>query len=112
MQIHAFWRKNSEFCTQAEVNSDENAGEALGDFDYYVSLAEKRLQGAGIAIHVVNARSFQIRAGKMTLTFRPKKNEVGYYFIAHGKEPHIEHDVMTDEGILDAARKYFGIAIR
>ena len=50
--------------TQAEVDNDGDAGEALADFDYYVSLAEKRLHSAGVAIHVVNARSFQIRAGK------------------------------------------------
>ena len=98
--------------TQAEVDRDGDVGEALGDFDYYVSLAEKRLLSAGVAIHVVNARSFQIRVGKKTVTFRPKKNEIGYYFIGPGKEPHIEHDVMVDEDILDAARKYFGIVIR
>jgi hypothetical protein len=37
---------------------------------------------------------------------------VGYFFIAPGKEPHVEYGVMTDADLLDAARKYFGIAIR
>ncbi len=98
--------------TKAEVDSGEGGGEALGDFNYHVFRAEKRLHGAGVAIHVVNAHSFQIRAGKKTVTYQPKKNEIGYYFVGPGKEPYIEHDVMTDEDILDAARKYFGITIR
>ena len=68
--------------TQAEVDNSEDAGEALGDFDYYVSKVEKRLHRAGIAIHLVNSGSFQVRAGNKTVTIRPKKGEIGYYFIA------------------------------
>jgi hypothetical protein len=97
--------------TQAEVDSGGDGGEALDDFDYCVFVAEKRLHSAGVAIHIVNAQSFQIRAGKKTVNYQPKKSEIGYYFIGPGKEPHIEDDVMTDEDILDAARKYFGITI-
>ncbi len=98
--------------TRAEVDSGGDAAEALGDFDFYITKVEKRLLSAGVAIHIVNARSFQIRAGKRMVTYQPRKNEIGYYFIGPGKEPHIENDVMTDEDILDAARKYFGISIR
>ena len=98
--------------TQAEVDSGADDEEALADFNYYVYVAEKRLHNAGVAIHVVNTRSFQIRTGRRMVNFQPKENEIGYYFIAPGKEPHIEHDVMSDEEILDAARKHFGITIR
>jgi|ERR1039458_7857877 hypothetical protein len=97
--------------TQAEVDSGEDNAEALGDFDYYISLAEKRLHRAGIAIRVVNAPSFQIQTGKKLVSFQPNKKDIGYYFIAPGKKAHIEHNVMTDEDILDAARKYFVMAI-
>jgi hypothetical protein len=98
--------------TEAEVDKDGDAGEALDDLNYYVFLAEKRLHRAGVAIHIANAQSFQIRAGKKLVTYQPNKNEIGYYLISPGKEPHIENDVMTDEDILDAARKYFSITIR
>lgn len=97
--------------TQAEVDSSEDNAEALGDFNYYISTAEKRLHKAGIAIHVVNVPSFQIQTGKKLVNFQPNKNDIGYYFIAPGKKAHIEHNVMTDEDILDAAQKYFGIVI-
>jgi hypothetical protein len=97
--------------TQAEVDSSADDTEALGDFDHYVSLTEKRLHSAGVAIHLVNARSFQLRIRGKSVTYQPKDNEIGYYFIVPGKEPHIEHDVMTDQDILAAARKYFKIVI-
>jgi biotin operon repressor len=97
--------------TQTEVDSHEDAGEALSDFDWYVSLAAKRLKNAGISIQVVNAPSFQIQMGKKTVTYQPKKDEIGYYFVAPGKKPHIERNVMTGEDILDAARKYFGVVV-
>ncbi|MGD0799911.1 MAG: hypothetical protein ABR906_01210 [Terracidiphilus sp.] len=96
--------------TQAGVKSGDN-NEALSDFDYYISIAEARLQSAGIEIHVVNERLFQIKVGKKTVHIQPKINETGYYLIAPGKEPHIEYGVMTDIDLCDAAHKYFGIAI-
>jgi hypothetical protein len=98
--------------TRTEVDSSADDTEALGDFEYYVSLTEKRLNSAGVEIHLVNTRSFQLRIGRKSVTYHPKKNEIGYYFIAPGEGPHIEHDVMTDQDILDAARKYFKIVIQ
>jgi hypothetical protein len=98
--------------TQAEADSGEDNAEALDDFNYYIFKVDKRLQRAGISIQITNALSFQIQTEKKLVTFRPKKTDLGYYFIAPGKEPHIEYNVMTDDDILDAARKYFGLAIR
>ncbi len=98
--------------TQAEADSGEGNAPALDDFNFYIFKIDKRLHRAGIAIQIVNARSFQIQTEKKLVTFQPNKNDIGYYFIAPGKEPHIEYNVMSDEDILDAARKYFGIAIQ
>lgn len=98
--------------TQAEADSGEGNAPALDDFNYHTYKSRARLHRAGIEIHIVNARSFQIQTGKKLVTFQPNKNDIGYYFIAPGKEPHIEYQVMTDEDILDAARKYFRIAVR
>jgi hypothetical protein len=36
----------------------------------------------------------------------------GYYFIAHGKKPHVEYGVMTDADLLAAAKQYFGVSDR
>jgi len=59
----------------------------------------------------VGERSFQTRTGAKVRTFQTGKAGVGYYFIAPGKEPHVEYGVMTDEDLLVVARKYFGVVI-
>jgi hypothetical protein len=97
--------------TEAEANSGEGDAEALDDFNYYAYKVEKPLRNAGIEFHVAEKRSFQIRMGAKLRTFQTGKDGVGYYFIAPGKEPHIEYGVMTDEDLLVVARKYFDIAI-
>jgi len=38
--------------------------------------------------------------------FTPHKGECGYYFITPGQMPHIEYGVMTDDDLLQEARKY------
>ncbi len=98
--------------TQAEVDSDADSAEALSDFNYYVFSVRKRLDKAGIEIQIVNDRSFCIQIGAKVRNFPNPKARIGYYFIQPGKEPLVEYDVMTDDDLLDSARKYFGIAIR
>jgi hypothetical protein len=97
--------------TQAEADSGEGDAEALSDFNYYAYKVEKRLRKAGIDFHEVGERSFQTRTGAKVRTFQTGKAGVGYYFIAPGKEPHVEYGVMTDEDLLVVARKYFGVVI-
>jgi hypothetical protein len=98
--------------TQAEADSGEGNAEALDDFNYYIFEANERLNKAGIEIHIVNEQSFQTQTGKKLAEFQAGKDRVSYYFIAPNKEPHAEYGVMTDEDLLDLARKHFGIAIR
>jgi hypothetical protein len=97
--------------TQAEAENGEGDAEALNDFDFYASKVEDRLKKAGIDFREVDARSFRVRAGKRLRSFRTGKIGIGYYFIAPGKEPHVEFGVMTDEDLVNAAGKYFGVAI-
>jgi hypothetical protein len=97
--------------TQAEVDSSDNT-EALSDFQFYIGEVRDPLHKLGIELKEAYARSFRIRCGNSVKTFKPGKVSIGYYFIAPGKEPRIEYGVKTNEDILDAAHKYFGIAIR
>ena len=97
--------------TEAEANSGGGDAEALGDFNYYIYKVERRLKRVGIELQQVNGRSFKVRDGTRTSLFETGKIGVGYYFIAPGKEPHVEYGVMTDEDLVDAAKKYFGLAI-
>jgi hypothetical protein len=97
--------------TRAELDSDEDNNEALSDFQFYTGKARAPLQQAGIDLREVDARSFSIRVGKEIRIFRTGKIGIGYYFIAPGRKPHVEYNVMADEDILEAAHKYFRIAI-
>jgi len=97
--------------TQAEVDISNNT-EALSDFQYYNGEVRDSLHKAGIEFQEVYSRSFRLRCRNKIRTFRPGKISIGYYFIAPGKEPHIEYGVMTDVSILDMAHKYFGFAIQ
>jgi hypothetical protein len=98
--------------TRQELDSDPDTNEALSDFQFYYGQAREPLRKAGIDFPDTNSLSFRIRIGKKLQRYRMSKIGVGYFFIAPGKEPHIVYGVMTDEDLLDAARKYFGIAIR
>jgi hypothetical protein len=96
--------------TQAEANSGEDDAEALSDFNFYAYQVEARLKQAGIRLEVINGRWFRVRVGGKVATVRIG-NDAGYYFIAPGKKPHVEHGVMTDEDLVDVARKYFALKI-
>jgi hypothetical protein len=98
--------------TQAQADFGADDAEGLSDFNYYARKVEKRLSSAGVAFHVVNSRSFRIQTGANVRTIQTGKIGVGYCFIAPGRVLHVEYGVMTDEDILDAARRYFGITIR
>jgi hypothetical protein len=62
----------------------------------------------GVTFQVLYARSFRIRSGTGTTTFRPKA-DVGYYLVEPGKKPQIEYGVLTDSDLLLIARRYFGL---
>lgn len=98
--------------TGPELKNDSDINEALSDFQLYYGQASAPLRKAGIDFPDTNTLSFRICIRKKVRRYRMNKTGVGYFFIAPGKEPHIEYGVMTDADLLDAARKYFGIAIR
>jgi hypothetical protein len=94
--------------TEAELKADPDANEVLSDFQYFAGGAGKAFQNTGIDFHVIYARSFKIRIGARTTTFRPEKSTVGYYFVAPGKKARVEYDVLDTGSILEIAEQYFG----
>ena len=106
--IIAFFVSNTGSQTQADAEDDE---EALADYQYYVGLALPRLRKAGVDFEDVDAPIFKVNVEGNVATFRVDKITVGYYFVAPGKEPHVEYGVMTDSNMIDLARRYFGISI-
>jgi hypothetical protein len=91
---------------------DEDTNEDLSDFQFYDDEVRAPFKKAGIELHETYTRSFSIRLKGKVLEFRTtRNNDVGYYFIAPGKKPHVEYGVMTDEDLLDVAHNYFGIPV-
>ncbi|MGB9069170.1 MAG: hypothetical protein WCC21_11435 [Candidatus Acidiferrales bacterium] len=91
---------------------DEDTNEDLSDFQYYDDEVRAPFKKAGIELHETYTRSFSIRLKGRVVQFRTtRKNDVGYYFIAPGRKPHVEYGVMTDEDLLDVAHDYFGIPV-
>jgi hypothetical protein len=97
--------------TRSDLDSDEDTNEALSDFQFCAGEVRAPLRNAGIDFLDADAPSFRIRIGTKVHIFHTGKISVGYYFIAPGKKAHVEYGVMTDAGLLDVARKYFGVAI-
>ena len=96
--------------TSDEPNADADANEALADFKLYAMKVRKPLNDAGIDFKEVYSKSFQVQREKGITTFRPGKLDVGYYFVAPGKEPRIEYGVRTDADLLQIAKDYFNQA--
>jgi hypothetical protein len=98
--------------TKAELQKDADTNEALADFQFYAKQVREPLKKAGIEFSEVYARSFRVRIGQETTVFRPVKGGVGYYLIAPGKKPRIEHGVMTNGDLLQVANEYFGTSAK
>jgi len=81
--------------------------EALSDFQFYASQVASPLKQAGIDFEVASATEFKVNNSGAFHDFRTGKVRVGYYFVAPGKEPHVEQGVMTDLDLLDVAREQF-----
>lgn len=93
--------------TSGVLNADPDTNEALADFQLYATKVRKPLNDAGIDFKEIYAKSFQVQRGRRITIFRPGKVDVGYYFVAPGKEPRIEYGVLTDSDLLQIAREYF-----
>jgi hypothetical protein len=94
--------------TDAQVEAgEEGINEALSDFLFYLPAVEDKLTRAGVEVHAVfKVKSFQVKLGSRWQTVRPKTG-VGYYFIAPGRQPHIEFNVSDTDSILGDAGEYF-----
>jgi hypothetical protein len=90
---------------------DANGNESLSDFQLYAYEAKGPLKKMGIDLLDTVAPAFRIRFGKKATDkvtdLHPAQN-IGYYFIAPGKEPRVEYGVRTDSELVAIARQYFG----
>jgi hypothetical protein len=93
--------------TEAELDKEPDTNEALADFQVYAARVHEQSHDAGFNFVEIYASSFVVKCGAKTTVFRPKKIQIGYYFVAPGKRPRVEYGVMADMGILQIASEYF-----
>ncbi len=87
--------------------ADDGSNEALADFQFYAGSVREPFSKRGVEFHELYAHSIRFRIGGKDVIFRTGKTGVGYYLIAPGRKPLIEHGVMTDADLLQAASQYF-----
>jgi hypothetical protein len=98
--------------SDSELADCGGLNETLSDFQQFADEVRGPFKKAGISFHETYTRSFTVRLKARAITFRTtRRNDVGYYFIAPGKKPRVEFDVMTNEDLLDVAHDYFGIPL-
>jgi hypothetical protein len=99
----------SFFLNYTDEETKTEGNEALNDFLFYLPAAEDKLKEAGVHVNTVfKVDRFQVKAGSKWRTIKPPRGrDVGYFFIAPGREPHIELGVEDTESILIAAGDYF-----
>jgi hypothetical protein len=105
--ILAFFRPSSHM----EVPGT-GANDALSDFQTYLKRAGVPLGKAGIDVHEIYARSFQVGDSGKTTTFQTRKIGIGYYFVSPGKKPRVEYGLMSDADLIRVAGEYFGVTIK
>ncbi len=105
--VLAFFRPTSH-----ADESGSKANDALSDFQVYLRQASVPLGKAGIEVHDVYARSFQVRDGMKTTTFQTKKIGIGYYLVSPGKKPRVEYGLMSDSDLVRVASEYFDMTIK
>jgi hypothetical protein len=96
--------------TQAEVDADAEAMEALADFQHYLPSMERRLAACGVNV-AETYRTVFLRHGEAVERFAPSAREVrvGYWMMRPGFPDRTLDGVHTDADLLAEAAEYFGL---
>lgn len=98
------------FFRQSEAEDGEP--EPLGDFQFYAAQAQAPLAKHGVAFHVIYPTGrIAVRIAGQRQTLRPKVG-VGYYFLAPGRRPRLQHGVVTDDDLLALVQRPLGVQVR
>ena len=99
--------------TQAEVDSSDEASEALSDYQYYLGRAIAALKPHGVQIHLTNDSTVRWRDSLgVHSTSAADSGGVLYLFVSpNGQTRILRSGVEADEAIIDVARQLFGPSI-
>jgi hypothetical protein len=97
---------------QQAANADSDLSESLGDFQFHLRAAEPCLRKSGVTVLERYDSVLTIVDGDLSLTFRPKADEISYYFVEPGHEARVEHSILTRSELADIADQYFAKDLR
>jgi hypothetical protein len=93
-------------------SNDLDGNEALNDFEFYAERVKEPLSRLGVQFAVLYGRSFRIRLGGKTVLYSQKDDTPIYYFVTLGKQPRVEHGVLTDADLLGLTKQYFAFSAK
>jgi len=79
--------------------------DALTAFHFFGQLALQPLARIGVDYREVRGSAFVVKTGDATTSFRSTQ-AIGYYFVAPAL---VTYSVMSDDDLVEAAQKYFGV---
>lgn len=89
--------------TQAQIDSEPDLDEALGDFQTYLPRARDSLEKLGVALREQYRDTIVYREGTAIKRWRPPPDsaEVGYVLLVRGAPPRATYGVDTDIDLVD-----------
>lgn len=97
--------------TEAEIEADDVAMEALSVFQYHLPAMERGLAGCGVTLLETYASSVHlVRGGRVELLHpRELPSPAGYLMIDDGRPAEILEGMYTDADLFRSAVAYFGL---
>lgn len=93
--------------TQAEVDADDDVGEALTDFQFYLGNARDDLGRLGVAVAERYTPTVRYRLGDRVVTFAPPRDSgVAYVLLMPDRGPRIYYGVLTATDLLELTRLF------
>lgn len=89
-----------------QTRDARDLNDAVTAFHYYGQLALQPLVRIGVEYREVRGSGFVVKAGDTTTSFRSTQ-AIGYYFVAPAR---VSYGVMSDDDLVEAAHKYFGVS--
>jgi hypothetical protein len=96
--------------TQAQVDSRDDTGEALSDFQYYLPAIKLGLDSLGVELHAQYTDTVRYVVNGRAQLWVPAKDsaDVGYLLLRPGAEPKVQYAVSTNSDLLDQVREWLG----
>lgn len=96
--------------TQAEVDSSDDIGEALSDFQHYLPTIKLGLDSLGVTLREQYTDTVRYVAGGRARVWMPAKDsaDIGYLLLRPDAEPQVQYAVATTDDVLDQVRKWLG----